>query len=616
MASGESHIGEPPLGAGRPVEVKVGVVRQLSGESGTLVVMSRSGGTASRVVRLLTAALVGVLVLAGCTNAPPPPLVPTGTGSSEIPKQKLNEVVVGVDDVAGSYNPHAMAGQSAITTALSSLLLPSVFRTAPDGSPQLDTTLMVSAQVTKTQPYTVAYTVRRDASWSDSAPIAAEDFVYLWQHMRTEPGVVDPAGYRLISDISSREGGKVVEVAFSKPYPGWRSLFSSLLPAHLLKDAPGGWGRALADSFPAAAGPFSIKSLDQPLGEVVLERNDRYWEKPTLLDRVVLRRSSQTNMVKALTDDDNQAALLRADAIASNMLAELAKTKPLTITTVPRAEVAQLLLRPASPRLADVGVRTAVVSALDRESLIAIASGNGPSAQLKADSQVVPPSKPGYTPTIPQAGPPAAPDPAAVERLLTAAGYARSALGQWVKDGQPLTLTIAAPAGVEPYVTIASQVQRQLITAGIAAKVVTPKADQLYGQDLAAPVSASGVESDNAVDIAVVPRVDTGDSATALASEFGCRGQTGNGSTPVPANLSGFCDQTVQPVIDAALTGQMLLSDALARIEPVLWQQAVSVPLFQVADVMAVLPNTSGVEAGAPFAGAFSGAPAWRRVDR
>jgi hypothetical protein len=40
------------------------------------------------------------------------------------------------------------------------------------------------------------------------------------------------------------------------------------------------------------------------------------------------------------------------------------------------------------------------------------------------------------------------------------------------------------------------------------------------------------------------------------------------------------------------------------------------VPLFQVADVMVVLPNTSGVEAGAPFAGAFSGAPEWRRLDR
>ena len=51
---------------------------------------------------------------------------------------------------------------------------------------------MLSAEVTKAEPYTVTYRLRGDASWSDSAPIAAEDFVYLWEHMRDAPGVVDP----------------------------------------------------------------------------------------------------------------------------------------------------------------------------------------------------------------------------------------------------------------------------------------------------------------------------------------------------------------------------------------------------------------------------------------
>ncbi|MFJ6669647.1 ABC transporter family substrate-binding protein [Actinosynnema sp. NPDC091369] len=549
-------------------------------------------------------AVVAALALAGCTATPPPPLVPSTPGMTVVPKEKQNEVVVGVDDVKGGYNPHTLASQSTVTTALASLLLPSTFRTDADGSPRADLDLLVGAEVTAAEPYTVTYTLRRDASWSDSAPIAAEDFVYLWQRMREEPGVVDPAGYRLIDDITSREGGKVVEVVFSKPYPGWRSLFRNLLPAHLLKDAPGGWGAALADSFPATAGPFAVRSLDQPRGEIVLERSDRFWEAPPALDRLVLRRANQHDTIEALNSGDAQVALIRADAIATKDIAELAKTTSLASVVVPRPEVVQLLLRPASPRMQDVRVRTAVMNLLDRDDLIDAGSRSGPSEALRADAQVIPPSKPGYVATMPaKAGDPA--------QLLTEAGYTRPDGGQWGRDNKPVELTIAAPAGIEPYVTVANRVQRQLSLSGIAARILTTQPNQLFGEDL-----SDTAASNEPVDIAVVPQVDTGDSAAVLASTFGCRPAPQDGGTPIPANLSGFCDQAVQPVIDQALSGQVLLADALKTIEPLLWQQAVSMPLFQVADLLVVLPAAQNVAAGAPFAGPLSTARAWRREDR
>lgn len=520
-----------------------------------------------------------------------------------VPKEKQNELVVGVDDVQGGYNPHTLAAQSTITTALASLLLPSTFRTDEDGSPEIDLDLLVSAEVTSADPYTVTYTLRRDASWSDSAPIAAEDFVYLWQRMREEPGVVNPAGYRLIDDITSREGGKVVEVVFSRPYPGWRSLFHNLLPAHLLKDAPGGWGAALLDSFPATGGPFAVRTLDPPRGEIILERNDRYWEQPPALDRLILRRASHHDTVEALDTGDTQVALIRADSIAVKDVDELAREEPLTVTTVPRPEVVTVLFRPAAPRMGDIRVRTAVMNALNRDDLITIGTGSGPSAGLRADAQVMPPSKSGYTPTMPaKSGDPA--------QLLTEAGYTQSG-GQWSRDGKPLELTIAAPAGIEPYAAVANEVQRQLSLSGIAARVLTTQPNELFTQDL-----ADTDPSDNAVDIAVVPRLDTGDSAAVLASAFGCPVSPDEGGTPIPGNLAGFCDQAVQPVVEQALSGEVLLADALRTIEPALWQQAVAMPLFQVADLLVVLPEAEGVTAGAPFAGPLSAAPTWRREDR
>jgi ABC-type transport system substrate-binding protein len=267
------------------------------------------------LLRKVLLAIGALLVLAGCT--PAPPLAKTPLSSPSNVPVDTGEVTIGVDSIAGGYNPHDFADQSAITTALSEMLLPSVFRPGQDGTPQLDRTLMVSAAVTKAKPYTVTYEIRADASWSDAAPVAAEDFVYLREQLTSQPGVVDGAGYRLISDIRARDAGKTVEVVFSKPYPGWRELFSNLLPAHLLKDAPGGWSGALRNNFPATAGPFAVKTLDDDRGEVVLERNDRYWEKPAVLDRIVLRRAEQDTVVNALDQGHDQMALVGTDSVGA-----------------------------------------------------------------------------------------------------------------------------------------------------------------------------------------------------------------------------------------------------------------------------------------------------------
>jgi ABC-type transport system substrate-binding protein len=557
--------------------------------------------------------VAAVLALAGCT--PAPRLVETPVTSPVPDKVDTGEVVVGVSTLAGGYNPHDVADQSAITTALANVLLPSTFRPGPDGVPQLDRTVMSSASVTSADPYTVTYRIRSDASWSDAAPVAAEDFVYLWQQITGNAGAIDAAGYRLITDINARDAGKVVEVVFDKPYPGWRSLFTNLLPAHLLKDAPGGWTGALQNNYPATAGPYILKTLDTDRGEAVLERNDRYWGDPATLDRIVLRRADQTGLVEALEAGHDQLALARTDSVGANLIADLGPA--VTTKTVPRPTVSTLALRPNRPQLTDLAVRQSIVALLNRDQLITVGTGNGPAAALKADAQVLAPSVPGYTPTVPATpgvATAARPDPKVATQLLGQAGYTKTAAG-WAKAGEPLHLVVAAPEEREAAQRVAGDVARQLTAAGIDTEVVTPPAAQLYAQLFATGSDQGGDDGQDAgepFDLAVIGQPAGGDQATVLATNFGCAPREA-GEQPVAANPLGFCDAGLQATMDAALTGALSVTDALAAVEPALWRAAVAVPLFQEADTLAVRPEVSGVSVGPPLAGPFDGAATWRR---
>ncbi|KAA9162400.1 ABC transporter family substrate-binding protein [Amycolatopsis acidicola] len=556
-------------------------------------------------------------VLAACTNTPPAPIVTSPVAQSTTSTTPSpSQIVIGMDDIAGGYNPHNLADQSTITTALSQLLLPSVFRQSDDGQYQLDTTLMRSAEVTSQEPFTVTYEIRQDASWSDGAPIAVEDFVYLADAMRDQPGVVEPAGYRLISNIQPGEGGKKVQVTFSQAYPGWRTLFSNLLPQHLLKDAPGGWQGALQGSFPAYGGPFSIKQLDNARGEIILERNERYWDKPAAVDQIVLRRSDQAGLATALRSGNDQFVMSRTDSVGLQQLQALGSSVQLSTVASPR--VASVLLRPANGPLVDNDVRAGVAALIDRNKLIDEGTNGGPSAGLRADAQVLPPSESGYTATIPANA--SAPDPAAAEALLKSAGYTKEA-GTWRKDGKPLTLVIASPGTQEPYASIAKELSTELTAAGVQVSVINPQPRDLFSNLLAMPVTKNGQTTTDGsgtvgVDIAVVPTAVGGDPATVLASEFGCRpGQdtTSSTATVTPANPAAVCDAELQPTIDAALAGTKTMAEALSEVEPKLWAQHTVLPLFQLADTLAIGSGISGVTPGPAMVGPFGSAVNWTR---
>ena len=597
------------------------------------------GRAATLVVALLAALLTACTAPATPTPEPPPPTA----------APQPTQVVVAVDDLGAGFNPHLLAHQSPVTTALAGLVLPSVFRPDANGVLQLDRTVATSAQVTSQDPFTVTYELNLEASWTSNAPIAAEDFVYLWERMRDEPGVADAAGYRLITDVRSRAAGKAVDVVFSQRYTAWQTLFSNLLPAHLLKDAPGSWTGALANGLPASGGPFRVVSVDRARGEILLTRNDQYWDTPAVLDQLSLRRITGTALADGLGVGDVDIALQTPDDTVRTALSGVAP--PPKLQTAPQPVVTELALRTDGGPLADTRVRQALEGLIDREAVHAAVAPDA----LAADSYSLAPSQPGYASSAPTNRPDAT-------TLLTSAGWSRDDDGRWQDDGEPVQLIIGAAAERPTDVEVAENVAAQLDAAGIDTTVVAPAGAALFGQATVPPtppststtppptagaiatstpspeptsaptaaVTATAVPTTPptaapaaavTVDLMVRPRTVGGDPATELASDYGCDDPVTPNGPPARPSVPTTCSSALQPLIDELLAGSDpdTASDTRAAVEKLLWAQVPALPLFQ---PVSLLVSTASADVGTGVApaplttGPLTGAQRWTQPQR
>ncbi|AOW94322.1 monoacyl phosphatidylinositol tetramannoside-binding protein [Rhodococcus sp. WMMA185] len=572
------------------------------------------------------------MLLVSCTADPPPPVESTGSLSPTVSPVERRPIVVAIDDVGNGFNPHLLSDQSPANAAVSALVLPSPFRPVPDPErPGVsnwvsDTSLLISADVTSTEPFTITYQLRNAAQWSDGAPIAAEDFHYLWQQMINVPGVVDAAGYELIEDVRSSGGGKTVDVVMTAPYPAWRELFTDLLPSHLIKDSPGGFETGLSENITVSGGHFRIKSIDRGRDEILLERNDRFWDQPAAPDQILMRRDgSPSQLAAAMRKNDAQIVQIHG---GTNVSAQLDAIPTVRTDWSFQPRGLDLTLNGRVPELADVRVRRSLLQLLDTDSLAIVGAGSQASA-VPARSQVYAPSDPEYTDTAPSR-----PSREQVLAQLAESGYVAEMPTETanpdgivlpprlLRDGVPLALVIGTLVGDGTANAVANTAADQLRDAGIVATVKYLPAEELYGQALT-----------NGEIGAIVGWSRAGsDPATALASRHSCPSVEIEGAHPnaessdleleswmaaeAPLNLSGVCDPALQPAIDAALRGSGDVPAALADADSRLWDLAAVLPIMQDRTLVAAGPGVAGVSlSGAVPVGIFSDAQNWSIIN-
>ncbi|WP_395726324.1 ABC transporter family substrate-binding protein [Nakamurella sp.] len=568
-------------------------------------------------------AVVALLTITACTPPNlPAPIAPTGGTSVSSAPPAPGTLVVGLDGTSGpitGFNPYAVADYSPASQAVASLVLPSAFVMAADGSVGTDADVVDWVAVTSLNPFTVTYLLDRKASWSDGTPITAEDFSYLRDQLLVQPGTVASAGYRLISAIRSRDAGKTVDVEFSAPFPDWRSLFSPLLPSHLLKDSPGGWSSALDSDLPLSGNRYRMTSYDPVTGQVALARNDKYWATPPGPAAVVLRLGRPSDLLAAFNRGDVQALWFAPDAATAQDIADQVPGDQRTALPTPSSM--QLVMNSAAGPTADVDIRTAIAAGLDPTALAGALTAGWADGGRTVTSQVALPLEASGDDGEATAGPPIVTnDRVAAQAALTRAGYSSNGL-YVARAGQILRLRLGYPSGRPRLAAAARLIQQQLGGIGIEVDLFPDAAPDLIENNVAA----------GTLDLALIDLTRGSTDSVAAATAFGCprTDPSGIGSTAAPAgdgsppttpaaapvprtgNLSGYCGAGTQRVLVEGLTGQLPVAEA----DPGLWVDLPVFPLIQPQAVFAVAPTLRpvlvGDHSGWSWTGPLAGLAGW-----
>ena len=477
---------------------------------------------------------------------------------------------------------------------------PSVFITPPSLKPTLDTNVVTSAKVTKTNPQTIVYKLNPKAKWSDGVPIDVHDFVYNWQAQSGNSKYTDkggkpfePAttsGYNQIKSVTGTNGGKTVTVVFSKPYGDWQGLFAPMIPAHIAKKVGfnEGWA-SFSSAAKVSGGPYIIQSYKQG-SDLVEVPNPHYWgPKPKLsklIFRFILDDSQQPPAVQNGEVDMVNPALPGLDFYSA--------TKSIAnfqVSVLPGLEFQHIDFNQANPYLAKVQIRRAIAWGTDRDTIAKRSAGQIYPKLTALNNRIFMPTQPQYKD---MSGSYSKYDPSLAKKTLQKAGMTMGSDGYFQPNfgpqkGQDFTLSISTTAGVPVRSDIEQLFKAQMKTIGVKINIQNYTADKLFGT-----IGPKG-EFD-LIEFAWV--------STPFASGNQSIYCSYTNATLCGSNWNHYANPQVDALFDRALATLDTTQAAKLynQIDGLLWKDMATLPLFQQPQLFGwstkfgnVFPNTSSV---------------------
>ena len=318
------------------------------------------------------ASVVGLVLLSfSCGSPERPPTTPMGGGSPV----RGGTVVIGLLSDIQSWNPYLV--EDLDTEHLLSLVYPSLAIEQTDyhiHPPSFEPALARSWSWSDDH-LVLTLELDPDARWSDGVPITADDVVFTWQ-VQTSIQIdwLYSDGKDFIASVEAADED-TVRVTFTHTYPyQFMDLNDGLIiPAHAWAKIPfEEWAATDWKERSLAGGPFRLVG-HTPQQEIVLERNPLFYRSGLpYLDRLVFRivPSEQGLMTQLVAGE--------IDFIRSVEPAALERIRNhdnLELVIYDDRSYTHICWNTQKPHLATSEVRTALSTAIDRETLIDVVYG-------------------------------------------------------------------------------------------------------------------------------------------------------------------------------------------------------------------------------------------------
>lgn len=421
-----------------------------------------------KVGSLLLAVLM-VLSLAACGKTPAEPTqtpptqpsteTPTTEGTEPAPAYAIDTLTVGTTAaietaVFGEYNFDMLA--SGVSE------LPLVYQdTKGEYHPLLATYATEDAA-------TWTYTIQDGMTWSDGAPVTAEDILFTLQYDQAngsanfeaqtgEDGKVTDAkytGYSLSDDKMS------ISLTLASPNVRELSNMTSfrIMPKHVYEDKD----TVTEAEGRITCGPYVLESFNKEAGTITFAVNEYYPQKPNVEKIVYQLFGNEDTMYLALQQGDIDMVWAYSTGVAGTYQDVLSTDTNVSLVNVAAANApAVLAFNNAKGLFSDENLRQAVSYALNYEEFKTYFG----SAYAEIPNRgFVPSTTVGYTDTEKLTT-----DTAKADEYMKAAGYTeKNADGFYVNaDGAAAAFTLTVNAAKETHVGYAEMIKTQLEAFGI-----------------------------------------------------------------------------------------------------------------------------------------------------
>jgi len=543
-------------------------------------------------------------------------ITPSASGAStKASSSSGGTATMALDENLVGFNINTSAASEFVLQEIMNMVWPQAFIVNSKLQPVINNQLLESAVQTSDSPQTVVYTLNPKAVWSDGTPITADDFIYNWQAQSGNTAYTDvggkpyddasTSGYNQVQsavgsnpsggaacapgstadrNVGLCPNGRTITVTFKPSFTDWRAIFTDIVPAHIARTV--GWNTGFVGPTQAISGSWYTISSYNENQSLVLTRNPTYWGTPGKLDKIVFQFfSDDSQLVPAL--QNKEINIFNPSTVKLSIVQTANHVPNTTKVTLPGLEFEHFDFNQSDPYLAKLQVREAIAHGVNRQTIINRTVGEIAKGITPLGSRMLVSTQKGYKGTS------YAYSSSTSANLLKELGFKKASDGYFQPNygpqkGQDLTFTIQSTSGNSIRAQTEELFQAQMKAIGIKINIQNYDASTFFGTNL-----PTGTYQIGEFAWVTTPFVSGNQPIYCSYTSTKCaENWTHSANSEVDSLMSqgSAAPSTTQEITD------------YNKADAVLWQNMVTLPLYQKPQFWAwsnnlkgVLPNTSSV---------------------